>query len=116
MSFRIRRSDIHAEGLARSVELRRQKWRVKQRELELIAARNQLLPRLDVNGIYRFVGLGQDLFNNNPSNINGTGITWSAPALWACSVRVNSRNGNWGRTSPCRWASARNWRRSATTN
>ncbi|HWC91369.1 MAG TPA: TolC family protein, partial [Pirellulales bacterium] len=63
--------DIHAEGLARSVELRRQKWRIKQRELELIAARNQLLPRLDVNGIYRFVGLGQDLYNNNPTSING---------------------------------------------
>ncbi len=63
--------DIHCEALARSVELRRQKWRIKQRELELIAARNQLLPRLDVNGIYRFVGLGQDLYNNNPTSING---------------------------------------------
>ncbi len=33
-------------------------------------ARNQLLPRLDVNGVYRFYGYGQDLFNNNPNNTN----------------------------------------------
>ena len=38
---------IHAESLARREELRRQKWTIKRRELELIAAKNQLLPRLD---------------------------------------------------------------------
>lgn len=74
--------DIHTEGLARSVEIRRQKWRVKQRELELIAARNQLLPRLDVNGIYRFVGLGSDFINGNPaSNINGPNFLNGTGAL-----------------------------------
>jgi outer membrane protein TolC len=73
--------DIHAEGLARSVELRRQKWRIKQRELELIAARNQIMPRLDVNGIYRFVGLGQDLYNTNPASINGPGYLQGTSAL-----------------------------------
>jgi outer membrane protein TolC len=53
--------EVHAEGLARSVELRQQKWRIKQREMELIASKNLLLPRLDVTGRYRFLGLGQDL-------------------------------------------------------
>lgn len=55
--------EIHAEGLARSVDLRQQKWRIKQRELELIASKNLLLPRLDVVGRYRWLGLGQDLID-----------------------------------------------------
>ena len=42
-------------------ELRRQRWVVKQRELELTAAKNFLLPRLDLVGNYRFRGLGRDL-------------------------------------------------------
>lgn len=42
------------EALSRSAELRKQKWRVKQRELELTAAKNLLLPRLDVGGRWRF--------------------------------------------------------------
>jgi outer membrane protein TolC len=78
-------SEVHAESLARSVELRQQKWRIKQRELELIASKNLLLPRLDATAKYRFLGLGQDLIDYpgrayNPtlpttdpsSNINGT--------------------------------------------
>lgn len=51
------------EALARRVELRRQKWLVKRRELELIAARNFLLPRLDAVGIYRWRGFGNDLIS-----------------------------------------------------
>jgi outer membrane protein TolC len=58
-------AEVHAEALARSVDLRRQKWRIKQRELELIAARNQLLPRLDAVGRYRWLGLGDDLINSS---------------------------------------------------
>lgn len=54
-------NQILAEALARSVELREQKWKVKQRELELIAAKNYLLPRLDAVGRYRWLGLGDDL-------------------------------------------------------
>jgi outer membrane protein TolC len=78
-------SEVHAESLARSVELRQQKWRIKQREMELIASKNLLLPRLDATAKYRFLGLGQDLidypgrpFNptlpatNPDSNLHGT--------------------------------------------
>jgi outer membrane protein TolC len=54
--------DILNEGLARSVELRQQKWIVKRRELELIAAKNFLLPKLDFDAQYRYLGLGNDLF------------------------------------------------------
>ena len=62
--------DILAEGRIRSVELRQQKWRIKQRELELIAARNQLLPQFDVVGLYRWLGFGDDLIEANRAGIN----------------------------------------------
>ncbi len=51
----------HAEALARSAELRRQRWSVKQRETELILARNQLLPQLDLVARYRWLGMGDEL-------------------------------------------------------
>ncbi|MCI0493083.1 MAG: TolC family protein, partial [Planctomycetes bacterium] len=54
---------IHTEALSRREEIRSQKWEIKRRELELIAARNFLLPRLDAVGRYRWLGLGDDLIN-----------------------------------------------------
>jgi outer membrane protein TolC len=56
---------VQDEGLTRAVELRRQKWRVKQRELELTASRNFLLPRLDGVARYRWVGFGDQLIDPN---------------------------------------------------
>lgn len=56
------RRDSLDEALLRRVELRRQMWRIKRRELELAAARNFLKPRLDVFGQYRVHGFGDDLF------------------------------------------------------
>ena len=47
--------DVHAESLIRSTELRQQKWAIQRRELELIAARNQLLPELNMVGLYRWL-------------------------------------------------------------
>ncbi len=58
--------DSLSEGLARNVELRQEKWIVKQRELELIAAKNFLLPKLDAVGQYRWLGLGNHLDGSNP--------------------------------------------------
>jgi hypothetical protein len=63
--------DVYTEALARSPELRRQKWRIKERELEIIAAKNLLLPRLDAGGYYRLVGLGDQLYNNADPSITG---------------------------------------------
>jgi outer membrane protein TolC len=62
------------EALSRSAELRKQKWVIKQRELELTAAKNLLLPRLDAVGRWRFLGMGQDLIhqNYNPYNADNT--------------------------------------------
>ncbi len=52
------------EALSRRVELRRQKWQIKRREVELAANKNFLLPQLDTVGRYRFRGFGDDLFAN----------------------------------------------------
>lgn len=56
--------ELLVESLNRRAELRRQKWKVKSRELELAASRNFLLPRVDAIGRYRFRGLGHDLLNS----------------------------------------------------
>ena len=53
--------DVKNEMLVRSLHIRRQKWRIKQRQLQLIAARNQLLPQFDAVALYRFLGSGDDL-------------------------------------------------------
>ena len=50
------------EATTRRAELRRQKWHIRRRELELIASKNHLLPRLDAVGRYRWRGFGDDLF------------------------------------------------------
>lgn len=62
-------SDVVAEGLVRNVELRRQKWAIKQRELELISAKNQILPQLDVSALYRWLGIGDTLANADRNGI-----------------------------------------------
>jgi outer membrane protein TolC len=56
---------ICCETLARSPELRQQKWAIKQRELELISAKNQLLPQLDVGALYRWLGRGDKLIDSS---------------------------------------------------
>jgi len=53
-----------ADAMWRRPELRRQKWLIERRELELIAAENFLRMRLDVVGQYRWRGFGDDLFGS----------------------------------------------------
>ncbi|MDZ7617045.1 MAG: TolC family protein, partial [Patescibacteria group bacterium] len=60
------------EALARNAELREQKWVVKRREMELMASKNFLLPRLDAVGRYRWLGLGHELLNSGSSNFLDT--------------------------------------------
>jgi outer membrane protein TolC len=61
---------IHTEAIVRSPELRSQKWAIKQRELELMSAKNQLLPQLDVGVVYKWLGLGDELINADRNGIN----------------------------------------------
>jgi outer membrane protein TolC len=65
--------EISSEALVRNVELRRIKIGVQRRELELIASKNFLLPQLDVDALYRWRGLGNDLLNS--SRTAGTFLT-----------------------------------------
>jgi outer membrane protein TolC len=55
------------EATTRRAELRRQKWQVRRRELELVASKNHLLPRLDGVARYRWRGFGDDLFPRDPA-------------------------------------------------
>ena len=61
------------EALSRSAELRKQKWVIKERELELVAAKNLILPRLDMVGRWRFLGMGEQLINQNYDPYNADG-------------------------------------------
>jgi outer membrane protein TolC len=72
-------TEVHAESIFRSTELRQQKWRIKQRELELISAKNTLLPWLSVSTVARAVGVGDTIIS---ANRNGADIT-----------NVNTNNG-----------------------
>jgi outer membrane protein TolC len=66
-------SQSRGNALSNRSELRRQKWRIRQRELELLASKNHLLPRVDVLGKYRVKGFGHDLFGDgNELNVDGS--------------------------------------------
>jgi outer membrane protein TolC len=56
---------VTQDATTRRAELRRQKWQVRRRELELLASKNHLKPRLDGVGRYRWRGFGDDLFPVN---------------------------------------------------
>lgn len=52
---------IHSEALVRRPMVRRQKWQIKQQELELTYSKNALLPELNAVGLYRWLGAGDYL-------------------------------------------------------
>ncbi|MEX2092158.1 MAG: TolC family protein [Pirellulales bacterium] len=58
-----------AESAVRRAELRRQKWNIRRRELELIASKNFLMPRFDAIGRYRWRGFGDDLTGNESGGL-----------------------------------------------
>lgn len=60
------------ESLSRRTEIRRQKWNVKKRELELQASKNFLKPEFDVVGRYRWRGFGKDLIQQHSDSTFNT--------------------------------------------
>ena len=60
---------VAGEAVTRRAELRRQKWNIRRRELELIASKNHLLPSLDAVGRYRFRGFGDDLLDSSSDGV-----------------------------------------------
>ena len=57
--------EITRESLIRRAELRRQRWVTRRFELEQIASRNYLLPRLDAVARQRWRGFGHDLLHSD---------------------------------------------------
>jgi outer membrane protein TolC len=82
--------EAHAEAIARSSELREFRWHVKRRELEIIAAKNFLLPRLDLVGSYQWIGLGQELIESQ----GGSG-DFTQPGSNAFQSMTGGEFGNW---------------------
>ena len=66
--------DCLSEALARSVELREARFRVKQRDLELIAAKNYLLPQANLDARYRWIGMGHDLVSPGDPTLDGGAV------------------------------------------
>ena len=66
--------NVQQDALQLRSELRRQQMLVRKREMELLAARNFINPRLDAVARYRFRGFGDDLINTEGAN------TGAAPA------------------------------------
>lgn len=77
-----------AETLTRRPELRRQKWLVKRRELELQASKNFLKPQLDAVGRWRWRGLGRDLIRQNTEKPDPT----ASPTLPRNVLKGDSNN------------------------
>jgi outer membrane protein TolC len=81
---------IHAESLTTRVEIRKQRWEIKKRELELIASRNLMLPRLDAVGRYRWLGAGDELIDSG-----GTGVPPFGPNSNAFEVLTGGDYQEW---------------------
>lgn len=84
------------DALTQRVEVRRQEWTIKRRELELIASRLNRRPRLDALTQYRWRGMGDHLieerdrdnqFNSLVQNIlEGNFQEWQAGFEWQYNV------------------------------
>ena len=56
------------ETLCRNIDIRNHKWVIKQRELELMSAKNQALPDVNVSLNYRWLGVGSSLIVRHGGN------------------------------------------------
>ncbi len=59
---------VTTEALVRREELRRQRWLIQSRQLELAAAQNFLQPNLDLVGRYGLRGFGHELTDSDPGS------------------------------------------------
>lgn len=66
--------DVMDEALSFQPSLRQERWELKKRELAVAHGKNALLPNLNVTGMYRLIGLGENLIS-----ADGTGIRFPNP-------------------------------------
>jgi len=81
-----------AQAVDRRVEIRRQRFALKRREMELIAARLNRRPQLDFLGTYRVRGLGDNLIgggNNGTFDNLADSITGGDYQEWAAGMELN---------------------------
>ncbi|GHT34233.1 hypothetical protein FACS189427_01160 [Planctomycetales bacterium] len=81
--------NIMCEALVRSPELRKQKWDVKSKELQLIASKNFLLPRLDFNAGYVWSGSGKDWVNSRHHDNAFASMTGGDYASWVMGLNAS---------------------------
>jgi hypothetical protein len=87
---------VRNESLDRRAELRRQRWLIKRRELELEAAENFLMPRLDGVGRYRWRGFGKDLLSRDDQEFSNAirNMTGGDFQEWQLGVEFTAAIGN----------------------
>lgn len=61
--------DAMDEALTFQPSLRQERWELKKRQLAVSYSKNSLLPNLNVTGMYRLIGLGENLIS-----ADGTGV------------------------------------------
>ncbi|HEX4148141.1 MAG TPA: TolC family protein, partial [Pirellulales bacterium] len=89
---------VEREALARRAELRKQRLLIKRREMELIASRNFLLPRLDTIARYRVRGFGEDLMGASASQTAYANLATTEYQEWHLGMEFSAplgfRRGN----------------------
>jgi len=83
-------------ALVRRVELRRQRWEIERREMELFAARNFLQMRLDFVGLYRWRGFGDELLSERggPNGSAFADLFGGDLQEWQLGLTLNTPVGN----------------------
>lgn len=61
--------DAMDEALTFQPSLRQERWELKKRQLAVSHSKNALLPNLNVTGMYRLIGLGENLISTDGSGI-----------------------------------------------
>ena len=89
-------AEAQRQTIERRVELRRQKWTLRQRELELVAAKALNRWQFDFVGNYGFRGFGDNLFGSR-SRFNGSafdGLINGDLDDWQLGLELNGAIGN----------------------
>ena len=61
---------------------------IKNREMQLLASRNLLLPQLDASGLYRIRGFGKDLIDTPSDRVTGPfSSAWANPSMARSGAR-----------------------------
>jgi len=66
--------DAMDEALTFQPSLRQERWELKKRQLAVSHSKNALLPNVNVTGLYRFIGLGDNLISSSGSGIRFPGV------------------------------------------